>query len=152
MPSAANLLALVQDPEDAQFADALAMERAVEAARLDAWVTEAERARGACWSGLGPDRFIPASEQQLIERARERVKGLRAWEASPERTFLRAIHELFEIGALYPEDFDALRSAYSRGLSDNTASVLRILAPVNHSEARKALSALASVVEQKEAA
>ena len=76
MSRAANLLALVQEPEDAQFADALAMERAVEAARLDAWAAEAERARGACWSGLGPDRFIPASEQQLIERARAVVGGL----------------------------------------------------------------------------
>ncbi len=61
----------------------LAMERRIDAARLEAWQSDIRRRSGVCLSGFDPDPPPLRSEAELRAAARRRLANLRAWRLSP---------------------------------------------------------------------
>ena len=61
----------------------LAMERRIDAARLEAWQSDIRRRSGVCLSGFDPDPPPLRSEAELRAAARRRLANLRAWRRSP---------------------------------------------------------------------
>lgn len=76
------------------FADCLAAETRKEDARLQAHEAEADRHRGTCWSGMGPEPFRARSPEQLRQDAEARAEHDRIWRKTPTRTLLRAVHDV----------------------------------------------------------
>lgn len=61
----------------------LAVERRIDAARLEAWQSDMKRRSGVCLSGFDPDPPPLRSEAELRAAARRRLANLRAWRRSP---------------------------------------------------------------------
>ncbi len=61
----------------------LAMERRIDAARLEAWRSDIQRRSGVCLSGFDPDPPPLRSEAELRAAARRRLANQRAWRRSP---------------------------------------------------------------------
>ena len=61
----------------------LAVERRIDAARLEAWQSDIRRRSGVCLSGFDPDPPPLRSEAELRAAARRRLANQRAWRRSP---------------------------------------------------------------------
>ena len=100
--------------EGPDFWAALALESGTESARARWSLEEANRGRGVCWSGLGPDPYAPCSPEELQDRARRRIEIARAWRATAHGGFLQAVAEAQRAAETAHAAAESARAASSR--------------------------------------
>jgi hypothetical protein len=120
------------------FEHALAVEQALEQARLQAHIAEAARARGVSWSGLAPNAFAGRSDALIAADASRRLRDLEAWRASRTGQLLRALSEVQCAARESYAAAEAVRAALARGGSSLPPADLAAQAVALAAAARKA--------------
>lgn len=126
--------------KDVEFDRLLACEVARDQVWASARQSEAERARGVCWSGVGPDPWTRRSEAELADAARARRARLSAWRTSAEGRFLTALAHAEDAVQAAHQSVENGRAAVSRGL-DHGRAVCDAAADVLEANGRALLAA-----------
>ena len=105
------------------FQQAIAQERAREVAAFKSWEREIVRSRGVCIAGMDFGPFTPASDDEIVARAKASAARLNARLLSPAGRFLEAVVAVQKVAIAQGHDAlanacETARSCWSRGMED----------------------------------
>lgn len=136
-----------------ELAPYLAREQAKNVVELNHHRKEAARASGVSWGGLGPGPVVERSLRNMIAAAEASYQRDHQAKVVIAKRLYAALHELEQLGWL--AEVSQVRGIANRAefLSDRAplcadaiGAALKVLIPINHSDAREACAALADLL------